>query len=137
MTLRLCALLALILGLLFWVGIVVPTGALLDLHILLGLLVILGLWIVAIAHLKRRPGLAIGAFLLSLTALIFGMSQESLFALAPSLSLVIKIAHVFLVFSAIALSGPLAGGSGNEKTSFPSDSLWTRALRRGRIGKSE
>ncbi|GHO51319.1 hypothetical protein [Ktedonospora formicarum] len=105
--LRFCAIPALILGILFWIGLVVPTNALLSIHMLLGILVMLGLWMMSIAHFKSKPGLAISILLLSLIAIIFGITQENFFVLAPSLIWLIKLIHLLLVFGALTLCNML------------------------------
>jgi hypothetical protein len=78
MILRISALLALILGMLFWTG---HAESLVDVHMVLGLLVALSLWALGAALATIQEGnwwLMVGAFVLAGTMLIFGLIQERL-----------------------------------------------------------
>jgi hypothetical protein len=105
-TLRISALLALILGILFWTG---NADNLMLVHIILGILVVLSLWILggAIATTKGGIGLAIGAFVLGALVVILGFTQGGL--LTGSAHWVIQILHLLFGLSAIGLGEMIAG----------------------------
>lgn len=101
MVLRICVLLAFILGLLFWIGVVSPTGTPVAVHMLLGLLVVLSLAIIGIALLltgSRGIAMAIFAILWAALVLYVGVNQDSgipsLFPGVPQT--VIKVVHLLL-----------------------------------------
>ncbi|CAN5869801.1 hypothetical protein BH10CHL1_BH10CHL1_32440 [soil metagenome] len=101
LTMRLCGLVALILGLLFWAGF---ARNLLQLHILLGLLVTLSLWLVGIDQFVAETGsraIGIGAFVLGLFLPIVGIFQASI--LVGSLHWVIQIIHLLLGVTAVGI----------------------------------
>ncbi len=74
--LRASALLALIFGVLSWVG-VLP-DSLIAIHMLLGIIVVLSLWVLGavIAMTRGGIGLGIGAIVLGLITLVFGVTQK-------------------------------------------------------------
>lgn len=101
MVLRICVLLAFILGILFWIGVVSPTGTPVAVHMLLGLLVVLSLAIIGIALLftgSRGIAMAIFAILWAALVLYVGVNQDSgipsLFPGVPQT--VIKVVHLLL-----------------------------------------
>jgi hypothetical protein len=112
MVLRVCGLLALILGILFWTGVLTLTSAFQGIHMLLGILVVLSLWLLAFVSgfsKNGNLGLGIGAFLLGLIVLIFGMSQQNIFGMAPSLIWLIKTIHLLLGLGAIGMGEVING----------------------------
>ena len=101
MVLRICVLLAFILGILFWIGVVSATGTPVAVHMLLGLLVVLSLAIIGIALLftgSRGIAMAIFAILWAALVLYVGVNQDSgipsLFPGVPQT--VIKVVHLLL-----------------------------------------
>ena len=101
MVLRICVLLAVILGILFWIGVVSPTGTPVAVHMLLGLLVVLSLAVIGIALLltgRRGIGMAVFAILWAALVLYVGSNQDSqipsLFPGVPQT--VIKVVHLLL-----------------------------------------
>ena len=101
MVLRICVLLAFILGILFWIGVVSPTGTPVAAHMLLGLLVVLSLAIIGIALLltgSRGIAMAIFAILWAALVLYVGANQDSgIPSLFPGISqIVIKVVHLLL-----------------------------------------
>lgn len=101
MVLRICVLLAFILGILFWIGVVSPSGTPVAVHMLLGLLVVLSLAIIGIALLltgSRGIAMAIFAILWAALVLYVGVNQDSgipsLFPGVPQT--VIKVVHLLL-----------------------------------------
>lgn len=103
MVLRICVVLAVILGILFWIGVVSPTpdSPQLAVHMLLGLLVVISLVIIGVALLltgSRGLAMAIFAILWAALVLYVGLNQDSgIPSLFPGLSqTVIKIVHLLL-----------------------------------------
>lgn len=82
MILRVAFLLALILGLSFWVNPALPANpALKGVHMLLGIIVVLALWTVGLAQGFVKGGgnfgLALGTFVVGLAVAIVGLWQET------------------------------------------------------------
>lgn len=80
MTLRVAGLLALILGLCFWIGWIAPTQGIRGIHMLLGIIVVLSLWVMGLAQGAIKGGsfgLAIGTFIVGLAVVIVGLWQDS------------------------------------------------------------
>jgi hypothetical protein len=99
--LRVCGILALILGLLFWTG---NTLNLIPVHMLLGLLVVLSLWIVGVAQAFAPGGswpLAVAALLVGALVIAVGIRQSSL--LVGPFHWVIQVIHLLLGGLAVGL----------------------------------
>ena len=101
MVLRICVVLAVILGILFWLNIVSPSGTILSVHMLLGLLVVLSLVVIGVALLltgRRGIGMAIFAILWGLLVLYVGTNQDSgIPSLLPGVpQVVIQVVHLLL-----------------------------------------
>jgi hypothetical protein len=96
--LRVCGGLALLLGLLFWLGI---ARNFLPVHILLGVLVVLSLWIIGVAQAVAGGSwsMAVGALLLGVLVAALGMTQSSL--LLGPLHWVIQVVHLLLGAAAV------------------------------------
>lgn len=81
MTVRATFLLALILGLGFWLGWIPATHSITGIHMLLGILFVLGLWGVGLVQgfvLKKGSfGLGVLTFLVGLAVVIVGLGQEA------------------------------------------------------------
>ena len=108
MVLRICVLLAVILGILFWIGVVSASGTPVAVHMLLGLLVVLSLAIIGIALLltgRRGLGLGILAIVWAVLVLYVGSNQDtnipSLFPGVPQTA--IKIVHLLLGLGAAGI----------------------------------
>ncbi len=112
MIMRLCVIIALILGILFWVkGTSVGGGHLLELHMGLGILVALSLVLLGSVIIRvqgRNIGLAIGAFVLALCMVALGLGQQSL-AVASPLHWIIQIVHLILGLLALGIAEMIAG----------------------------
>jgi len=104
MVLRLCVLLAVILGILFWLSILTPAGVLLSVHETLGVLVVVTLWIIGAMLFLRggsNIGPAIAAILWGALVLFVGLRQETL--LPGSWHWVIQVAHLLLGLGAAGI----------------------------------
>jgi hypothetical protein len=101
--LRASASLALILGILSWVG-VLP-DSLIGIHMLLGIIVVLSLWILggAIAMTRGGIGPAIGAIVLGLITLALGLTQKQLLPDPNSLHWIIQVVHLLVGVSAVGV----------------------------------
>jgi len=109
MIMRLCVLIVLILGILFWTN--VAGGPLVLLHMGLGilialLLVILG-YVIATVKKGRNIGLAIGAFVLAICMVALGLRQQSILATSP-LHWIIQVVHLLLGLLAIGFAEMIA-----------------------------
>jgi hypothetical protein len=105
--LRLFGTLAVILGLLFWVGIGLN---LIPVHMLLGLLVVLLLWIVGVGQAFSKSGswaLALGALALGAIVIMLGLRQSSL--LVGPFHWVIQVIHLLLGVLAVGVGQVSAG----------------------------
>jgi hypothetical protein len=99
---RLGGLIMIVLGLLFWTG---NALGLVQEHMTLGLLVVLALWVLAATAMQKGVGvgLVIGAFVLGLVVIGFGMAQESLMSGATRLVVeLIRIVHLLLGLALIS-----------------------------------
>jgi hypothetical protein len=108
--LRASAVLALIFGVLSWVG-VLP-DSLIGIHMLLGIIVVLSLWTLgaAIALKPKGIGLAIGAFVLGLITLGFGLTQKQILPDPPNAAhVVVQIVHLLIGLSAIGMGETISG----------------------------
>ena len=106
---RLGGLVMIVLGLLFWTG---HALTLKNEHMLLGLLVVLALWVLAGIALQRgvSVGLVIGAFVLGLVVIGFGMSQTSLMSGSTRAVVeIIRVVHLLLGLALISY-GEIIGG---------------------------
>lgn len=109
MALRICVLLALIVGILLWANVL--GGGVIMIHMLLGLLAMIALWLLAFgigtAPKGRNIGLAIGAFVIGLLLPIVGLGQMNFLSLGSS-HVVIQIIHLLLGLGAIGIGEMIA-----------------------------
>ncbi|GCE14002.1 hypothetical protein [Tengunoibacter tsumagoiensis] len=108
MVLRICGLLALILGLIFWIAGI--KGALVPVHMLLGLLIAIALWVEGgvIATAKGgNIGLGIAAFVIGVLLIWLGLTQASL--MVGSSHWIIQVLHLLLGLIAISLGEAITG----------------------------
>jgi hypothetical protein len=101
MVLRISALAALVLGIIFWTG---NADNLQIVHIVLGFLVVISLWVLGIAQGVRRGGsfgLALATFVVGFFVLLVGLFQTRW--LTGSNHWVIQVIHLILGLSAISL----------------------------------
>lgn len=109
MVMRLCMIITLILGILFWTNVV--AGPFVLLHMVLGLLIALALIILGslVVTIKgRNIGLAIGAFVLAICMVALGLRQQSLLPSSP-LHWIIQVAHLLLGLLALGMAEMIAG----------------------------
>ncbi len=105
--LRISALLALILGILFWVNV---AESFIPIHMLLGIIVALSLIVLGIAFATSKGGnwgLAIGAIILALIVVGFGASQQTI--LVGSLHWLVQVIHLLLGLAAIGMGEAISG----------------------------
>lgn len=104
MLLRGAFVLALILGLAFWVDLIKPDGPVVLIHMLLGLIIVATLWYLGLAQAQRGGtlGLTVGTFVLGLIVAIFGLAQSGL-KTALHGEAVVNIVHLLLGVLAIGL----------------------------------
>jgi hypothetical protein len=102
---RMCALVALVLGIVFWSG---NAPFLIPVHVALGIILTLSLILAGILVGIARGGnwgLMIGAFLLSIVVVPFGLRQSSL--LTGELHWIIRVIHLLLGISMVLYVGIL------------------------------
>lgn len=106
MALRICALAAIMLGVLFWTE---NALQLREVHMTLGILVVLALWVVAFAGgvgTPARTALAAGAVALGALLALVGMTQERL--LPGAQHWIIQVVHLGLALVAVTLGELIA-----------------------------
>lgn len=111
MILRVSVVLALILGILFWVNPAIESQALQGIHMLLGIIVVLALWVVGLAQGRLKGGsfgLAVGTFIIGLAVAILGLSQVRLKAAGVNVEL-IDVIHLLLGLTAAGFGEMIAG----------------------------
>ena len=111
MVLRVAALLALILGILFWINVLDSHGPLRNVHMLLGIIVTLCLLMLGSLMITTKGGnvcFGAGAFVLSILVIALGVSQTSLF-IEPSVHWIIQVVHLLLGLLAIGMGEMIAG----------------------------
>lgn len=109
MVLRISALIALILGILFWTGVVPVSNATQGIHMLFGILVALSLIVLGFAFGNTKGGnwgLSAGAFVLAIVMVIVGMTQTQIM---PQNHWVIQVIHLLLGLGAIGLGEMISG----------------------------
>lgn len=114
--LRVCGLLALILGVLFWTG---NALNLIALHMLLGVLVVLSLWVIGLGQAFAPGGswpLAAIALLTGLLVILVGIRQSAW--LVGDLHWVIQVVHLLLGGLAIGIGQNGAARYQKGATSF-------------------
>lgn len=108
MVLRISALLALILGILFWTE--TAGGVLVFIHMLLGIIVTLALWILGVAIAIPKGGsvgLGVGAIVLGLLVVALGLTQRTL--LVGPQHWLIQVLHLLFGLASIG-AGEMIGG---------------------------
>lgn len=113
---RVCGVLALILGLLFWLG-DLGGATLVNVHMLLGVVMVLALWVLAGlgARAGVSKGMVISAAVLGLVVAWFGQAQRGLVP-DPGTHWVIQVIHLVLGMAAIGLGESLAARIGRAES---------------------
>ena len=121
MILRVAVLLALIIGIVFWInpGLPAQSPAVKGIHMLLGIIVVLALWAVGVAQTRLKGGsvgMAIGAFIIGLLVAIVGLSQEGWKGGAGTGTVeLINTIHLLLGIIAVGF-GEMIAGRAKRKT---------------------
>jgi hypothetical protein len=102
-TVRTAGLIALVLGLIIWVG---APGALYPLHMLVGVILVAGLWVLAVLGLRAGtgpvlPAVAIGWGILTV---LFGLNQVQIL---PDNQTLVEVAHLIVGIVAIGIGEAL------------------------------
>ncbi len=108
MVLRVSAILALILGIIFWFN---NSDSIVPFHMLLGLIVTLSLWVLGFAIGMAKGGswgLGAGAIVLGIIMLALGLSQAGILPDSP-LHWIIQVVHLLLGLAAIGLGEAIGG----------------------------
>jgi hypothetical protein len=113
MVLRVCALLALLLGIYFWISTPTSTaqGPLVPIHMLLGILIVLALCILGIVQALGKGGnwgLAAGAIVFGLIVAGFGSEQAHIPPLDPIGHQIIRVIHLLLGLGAAGMGETIA-----------------------------
>lgn len=105
--LRVCALVALALGILFWTG--NPFAGWRDIHMTAGILLVLALWVIAFARITQPGGIggALAAVIVGVALAAVGMTQARL--LPGANHWIIQVVHLALALLAVGLGEMLAG----------------------------
>lgn len=106
MVLRACALVAIVLGILFWTG---NAEQLHDVHMTVGILLVLALWTMAIGQASKPGGigLLLAAIVAGVALAVVGMTQERI--LPGQNHWIIQVTHLALALVAVGLGEMLAG----------------------------
>ena len=101
---RIAFILALLLGIGFWINLISPSGVVVVLHMLLGLTLVGAVWYLGLAQAQRGGslGLTLGTFFAGLIVAIFGLAQNSLKASLHG-ETAVSIIHLLLALLAVGL----------------------------------
>lgn len=109
MVLRIAAVIALILGILFWVGVIPGADDLRNpwtsLHMTMGIIVTICLVILGVLMITTQggnAGLGIGAIVLAVLVIALGLTQTRLL-IQPSVHWIIQVVHLLFGLAAIGL----------------------------------
>jgi hypothetical protein len=108
-TVRIAGLVAILLGILLWIG---GGGGIAPLHMLVGVIVVAGLWALAFLALRSgaRPALPAVAFAWGLVVILFGLNQQTI--LAGDGHVVVQVGHLLVGLVAIGLGEALGARTG-------------------------
>jgi hypothetical protein len=108
MLVRVCGVVLIVLGLLFWFG-DAPRG-LVPVHILLGIVLVLALWALAFlgARVGVNRGLVAAAVVWGLLTVWLGQAQDALLP-DPSVHWVVQVLHLIVGMGAIGLGEAIGG----------------------------
>ncbi len=102
-TVRTAGLIALVLGLVIWVG---APGAIYPLHMLIGVILVAGLWVLAVLGLRAGTGPVLPALAVAwgVFTVFFGLNQVSIL---PANQVVVEVAHLLVGIVAIGIGEAL------------------------------
>lgn len=102
-TVRTAGLIALVLGLIIWVG---APGALYPLHMLIGVILVAGLWVLAVLGLRAGTGPVLPAVAIAwgILTVIFGLNQVQVL---PDNQTLVEVAHLLVGIVAIGIGEAL------------------------------
>lgn len=102
-TVRTAGLIALVLGLIIWVG---APGALYPLHMLVGVILVAGLWVLAVLGLRAGTGPVLPAVAIAwgILTVIFGLNQVQVL---PDNQTLVEVAHLLVGIVAIGIGEAL------------------------------
>jgi hypothetical protein len=108
MVVRACGTLALVLGLLFWLG---DVRQLMPLHMLFGIIMVLAMWLLSALGFKAgvAPALLVATFLWSLLLADLGLMQTSLLTGPGEPHWLVQLLHLVIGMGGMAISEVLAG----------------------------
>lgn len=111
MVLRVCALIAIVLGILFWTG---NATSWREIHMTAGIVLVLSLWTIAITRV-RAPGGAwrlLSALVVGIALAVIGVTQERI--LLNSQHWIVQVAHLTLALLAVGIGEMLAGRAASQ-----------------------
>lgn len=116
MVLRVCALVAIVLGVLFWTG---NADQLRGIHILVGLLLVFSLWAIAFDGMRGPGGVGrlVGALVVGAALVVVGLTQENV--LVGGAHWVIQVIHVALALAAIGMGEAFAARTARIQKAAP------------------
>lgn len=100
MLVRICGVLLIALGILFWTGNALP---LIPVHMLLGVILVLSLWTLAVIGARSgvAPGFVVVVLLWGLLVILFGATQDRILNGSGDPHWVIKVLHLLVGLAAI------------------------------------
>ncbi len=101
MVLRVCGVIVLILGILFWTN---NATNLIPVHMLLGILITIALWILGVVMLTTKGGnigIGIGAIVLGILVVGLGLTQQQI--LVGNIHWIIQVIHLLFGLAAIGM----------------------------------
>jgi len=103
-TIRIAGLIALLLGILLWIG---GGGGIYPLHLLVGVILVGGLWTLAVLGLRAGAGPALPAVAVGwgILTVLFGLNQATL--LPGDQHVVVEVAHLLVGLVAIGIGEAL------------------------------
>lgn len=106
MVLRLCALIAIVLGILFWTG---NATQLREVHMTVGIVLVVALWVIAAGQATKPGGLGwlLAAIVAGIALAMIGMTQERI--LPGQSHWIIQVTHVVVALITVGLGEMLAG----------------------------
>lgn len=111
MVLRACALIAIVLGILFWTGNATTWR---EIHMTAGILLVLSLWTIATARVYAPGGAwwLLSSLVVGIALAVIGVTQERI--LLNSQHWIIQVAHLTLALVAISLGEMMAGRAASQ-----------------------